>query len=236
VACLLLAGCGALGGTPATPTATPSPQELVAQISAATQAADTFTFTMDFAGAPVYADPDSRLFALVSVEGQLRRPDAARASIRVRNVGAVAEIRLVSLEGQLYATNPLTREWNCFPPGALFDPVVLFDPERGVDYLISEEFEDITLEGIAELDDSSEPHYHLSGTIAGPPLREISYGLVGAGDVEVDVWAEVDTQQVRRIVLLDSASDPQNPTTWTMDITGYDEEVDIRAPIECPAD
>jgi lipoprotein LprG len=229
-ACLLLAGCGT-GGAESTPT--PTANELIDRVAQTAREADSLAFSIEFGGAPVYADPATRRFALVSVEGDLQRPNGALARIRVRSVGAVAEIRLVSLDGQLYATNPITRGWQCYPPGSLFDPVVLFDDEQGVTYLLRETFTDITLLGTEELETLDGPHYHLQGTMPGPPLNEISYGLLGAGEVATDLWIDVASGRVSRIVLVDTGSNPDNPSTWTLNLSDYNKDVDIRAPISC---
>jgi lipoprotein LprG len=229
-ACLLLAGCGT-GGAESTPT--PTANELIDRVAQTAREADSLAFSIEFGGAPVYADPATRRFALVSVEGDLQRPNGALARIRVRSVGAVAEIRLVSLDGQLYATNPITRGWQCYPPGSLFDPVVLFDDEQGVTYLLRETFTDITLLGTEELETLDGPHYHLQGTMPGPPLNEISYGLLGAGEVATDLWIDVASGRVSRIVLVDTGSNPDNPSTWTLNLSDYNKDVDIRAPIAC---
>jgi lipoprotein LprG len=231
-ACLLLAGCGAgsAGGPATTPTPTPGPEEIVDQVMQALQETDSLAFRIDFEGATVYADPNE-LFALLSVEGGLQRPDGARAIIQVRSVGSVAEIRLVSLAGQLYATNPITRQWTCIPEGALFDPVVLFDQQQGIEQLIREQFEDVSLQGIEEIE--GQPHYHLRGTMPGPPLAQLSYGLLGAGPVLVDIWADVETRHVRQIQLVDSESDPDEPSTWQLRLSAYGEPVEILAPVAC---
>jgi lipoprotein LprG len=230
---LLLAGCGGFGGAASTPTPTPSPDEIIDQVMAATEDASSFRFAIDFEGAPVYADPVNEQFAIVSVEGSLERPAGARAQIRVRTTGVIGIIRLVSLEGQLYATNPITREWLCFPPDSLFDPLVLFESERGLDYLIREEFTDVALEGIEPFGENDRLHYHLTGTIDGAPLRDISMGLLGRDTVDAEVWADTETQLVSRLVLTDQAPDTETTTVWTMDLDNYNQDVDIRAPVEC---
>jgi lipoprotein LprG len=229
--CLLLTGCGAaLGGIGGTPTPTPTAQEIADRVVEAMREVDSLHFAIEFGGAPVYADPDNR-FTLISLEGDVRRPDAARAAIQVRSVGSLATIRLVSLAGQMYATNPVTREWICFPEGVLFDPVILFDQQRGLDQLLREQYQNITLEGTTELDGSA--HYHLSGTIDGQPLRALTFGMLGVGTVEVDLWADVDTLRLTQMVLVDTGNQPDNPSTWRMTFSDYNSDVDIRAPIEC---
>jgi hypothetical protein len=231
---LLLAGCGGGTGASATPTPTPTPAEIIDQAIVATRDAESLAFMMDFAGAPVYADPNSRLFRVLDVEGQLQRPAAARSTIRVRSVGSVAEIRLVSFEGQLYVTNPVTQQWQCFNRGDVLDPVTLFDPDEGLYSLIRDQFTDVELLGSEELADTGRQHYLLQGTIAGAPLREISFGLLGAGTVDVRVWVDQETMRVSQVVLEDTATDPDDPSIWTISFSDYNTEVDIRAPTTCP--
>lgn len=231
---LLLAGCGDTS-SPAqqsTPTPTINPEELTSRIMQATRETSSFHFTIDFQGKPVFADPNET-FEILDIEGDLERPNAALVKIRVRNVGSIIAINLVSLEGQLYVTNPVTREWRCLEAGMVFDPIVLFDPERGIDYLIREHFAEVQLLGIEELGENNQPHYHLTGTINDPSFYEVSYGMIGAEEVVVDVWADTETLLVSQLVMVDTASDEDDPSTWAMRLSNYNQERDIRAPVEC---
>lgn len=231
LAALLLAGCG--GGAPEptiAPTPTPTPRELSASIGRATQNSQSVSFTIALSGKPVFTD-DSRLFTINSIAGDLKRPDGVRAALTVRGVAGVAEIRVVSLDGQFYLTNPITRQWQCLAPGAVFDPAVLFDPQRGIENLLQADVEEVTLVGIADLD--GRPNYHLRGVVAGPRLLEISDGKLGAGPVTLDLWADTATMRATQMVLVDTATDPAEPTTWTITFTSYDQDVDVRAPVAC---
>jgi lipoprotein LprG len=53
--------------------------------------------------------------------------------------------------------------------------------------------------------------------------------------VQVDLWADTETQRATQIVLVDTATSEDNPSTWTLTLSDYNEEVDVRAPIECPS-
>jgi lipoprotein LprG len=108
---------------------------------------------------------------------------------------------------------------------------VLFAPESGVEYLLQEGFDDITLVGSEDLD--GRPHYRLRGTIAGERLQPISLGLLGAGPVAVELWADSATMRATRLLLTDTATDPATPSTWTMTFSDYDKAVDVRAPVQC---
>src|SRR5215510_11007594 len=138
--CLLLAACD-MGGQPAAPptpaptptptpapTPTPTPAQLSAQIGRAMLGVQSFHFAISLSGKPVYTDP-SQIFEIVTVDGDLKRPDGVLATVKITGGGSIAEVRMVSLEGKQYITNPITRQWQCAPPGSIFDPAVLFDPE-----------------------------------------------------------------------------------------------------------
>jgi lipoprotein LprG len=230
---MLLAACGGQPAEPtAVPTPTPTPRELSIQIADATRAAPSFHFDVELAGAPVYADPN-QIFTLLTMAGDLQRPDGVLASLRVSSVGGVVELRTVSLAGTQYLTNPITRQWQCVPPDFTFNPAVLFDPERGVEALIREGFENVSLVGLEELE--GRPHYHLRGTFDGELLLPISAYLLGNGPVEADIWADIETRRAGQVVLVDTGtgSDEDEPSTWTLTFSEYGKEVDVRAPTEC---
>lgn len=226
----LLAACGGQATPTPVPTPTPTPREISARISQATQASQSVHFTITLSGKPVQAD-STGLFTLNSVEGDLKRPDSVLAILSVSAGSGVAEIRTVSLAGQQYATNPITRQWTCLAPGTALDPAVLFDPEQGVEYLLQEGFDEISLVGTEDL--AGSPHYHLRGTIAGAKLQQISQNMLGAGPVAVDFWADAATMRLSKMVLVDSATDQNNPSTWTVEFSDYDKTIDVRAPIQC---
>jgi lipoprotein LprG len=224
----LLAACG--GGPQATPTPTPSPHEISAAIGRATQAAQSVHFAISLAGKPVLADA-SGVFTLNSMEGDLKRPDSVLAVLSVSAGGGVAEIRTVALAGKQYITNPITRAWGCLDPGSAFNPAVLFDPQQGVEHLLQDGFEDISLVGSEEI--AGTPSYHLRGMIAGTKLQPISMGLLGSGPVSVDLWADAATMRASKLVLVDTASDAAAPSTWTISFSSYGKTVDVRAPAQC---
>ena len=233
VLALVLVACGN-GEQPAEPTPTPTPEELAASIGRATQDGESVAFRIELSGSPVSV-LDGGLFTLVNIQGDLKRPDGLLAVLSVRSFGGLAEVRTISMEGAQYITNPITREWNCLEPGAAFDPVVLFDPERGVEAILQNELNEVTLVGETTLD--GQAVYHLRALIEPLPLRSISSGLLGVGPVELDLFADRTTLQAARIVLVDTGTgiETDSPSTWTVDFSDYGKPVDVREPIECPS-
>ncbi|MEO7909077.1 MAG: LppX_LprAFG lipoprotein [Roseiflexaceae bacterium] len=234
VTCLLLAACD-MGGavvapTPVPtvlPTPTPTPAELSAQIGQATQASPSVHFEIALSGKPVFAD-DTQLFAISSIVGDLKRPDGVLATLKVSASGGLSDIKSVSLAGKQYITNPITLAWQCLPPDTAFDPAILFDPNKGFEHLLQSQYQNVALIATEAL--AGKPNYHLRGTLPGQPLHEISGGLLGAGDVKADLWADAATKRASQLILVDSASDATSPTTWTIVFSDYEKAVDVRAP------
>lgn len=229
--CLLLCACAAPAVPAASPTPTPTPAALSAQIGQATRAAQSLSFTVTVTGQPVFSDA-TRLFTISTIEGGLQRPDGVRTVLKLRGAAGVVEVRTVSLAGKQYATNPLTRAWQCLAPGTIFDPAALFDPQRGIEQLLQDGIEQVALVGEETVNDR--PVYHLRGVIPGERLAAISLGVIGYGPVQADLWADRTTLRLTQIQLVDTAPGAEQPTTWTMAFAAYDAPVDVRAPVECP--
>jgi lipoprotein LprG len=233
LACVLLgwalASCS--GGVAApTPSPTPTPADLVARAGSATQASKSLHFAIELTGKPVYSDA-AHLFAIRSITGDIQRPDGALAALKVRGALGVAEIRTASVGGQQYFTNPVTRQWQCLAPGTAFDPGVLFDAKQGIGVLLEQGIEGPALAGVESID--GRPFDRLRGTLPADRLQSISAGLLGAGPVAIELWADQEHGRISKIVLVDTATDAAEPTTWTMLISDYDKPVDVRAPAEC---
>ena len=242
----LLASCDTGGGPQATavppptptatpvPTPTPTPKQIAASIGKATQDAPSVHFAIALGGAPVYSDP-SKFLSVSSLDGDLRRPDGVLATVKGRSVVGAVELKVVSLAGKQYLNDPITRSWTCVSPQqGIFDPGLLFDEKKGINALLQSDFNDVSLVGTEPID--GQPSYHLKGTIAGAPLMAISSNSLGLGPVQIDLWADVATLRVSKVIAVDTgtAADPAGPSTWTVTFGEYGKPVDVRAPINCP--
>lgn len=242
----LLVSCDMGGGPQATavppptptftpvPTPTPTPKQIAASIGRATQEAASVHFAIALSGAPVYSDP-SKFLTVQSIDGDLRRPDGVLATVKAGSAASTIELKVVSLAGKQYVTNPITRGWFCpAPADGIFDPGLLFDEQKGINALLQTEFDDVTLVGTEDVD--GQPSYHLKGTIAGAPLMAISSNSLGLGPVQIDLWADAATLRVSKVIAVDTgtAADPAGPSTWTVTFNDYGKDVDVRAPIDCP--
>jgi hypothetical protein len=51
--------------------------------------------------------------------------------------------------------------------------------------------------------------------------------MISKGAVVVDVWIDAETFVLRRVTLLDKASDAANPSVWHIELSAFDQPVKI---------
>ncbi len=234
--CLLLSlvfaltaqGC-ALIGSPPTPTPTPelSVSEIANRSSQAMLAVKTLHFVISLTGRLAYIDRPPTT-ALKHVDGDLVRPDKVRGLVKVSSFGLVTQIGLISIEGQSFVTNPLNQRWEILPPewGWYFDPRLPFDEEYGIPAVVP--YVPLEKAGVEQIDDNT--YYHLKGVTQGEQITWWTAGLIGSGDVPVDLWIDADTFLIHRVHLVELNSDPERPTEWDITFSDFDQPLDIQAP------
>src|SRR5512136_2219771 len=126
VGLLIAASCGP------SPAPTPVPTEVAGEAAAKMQAANSFHFVIAVTGKAAFLDANKTM-ALKKAEGDLVRPDRARAIAKVTTMGMASEIGIITIGEQQYATNPVTQKWQEVPPEARWDLDLarLFDAEDG---------------------------------------------------------------------------------------------------------
>ena len=141
------------------------------------------------------------------------------SDIKIR-VGAIA------IDGATYLTNPITGRWETVPDAYQFDPAALFDPEVGWRPLLAEGYTDVTLLGTEDRDGIAT--YHLTGTAQEDRVEAITAGLVSNQDVELELWIDTTTGQVRDVAFTATSSNGQS--FWTLTFFDYGAEVTIEQP------
>ena len=225
-----LTGCALFqpsSALPPTPTVTLSAQEIATRSAQKMTEVKTLHFRIEFTGATEYADPMHTL-ALKEVEGDLARPGNLRSLIKMRALGMATEVGLIRYGSEVYVTNPLNQRWGKLAPedGAVFDPTLVFDVKAGVPAVLPTlELRKIGVEPFRE-----RAHYHLQASAQGDYLNTWSVGLIPAGPVTLDVWIDCETFLLHRLIMTETTSDPKDPTVWHIELSGFDEPVDIKPP------
>lgn len=220
----LLAACQA-----AKPASLP-PEEIVANAARRMSGLAGFHFLIERSGHPAYLD-EAETIAFRRAEGDYVAPDRARAKVRVIAPGLIAEVDMVSIGQDYFETNLLTGQWQQFPTDQGFNPAVLFDPETGFQVVLENDLSELTLAGIEELEEvPGKQLYKLQGTVGGEKLYEMSYSMIGPQPMQVSLWIAPDTFDLYRALVIDSASDPADPTQWKFDFWDFDKPAEIGPP------
>lgn len=205
--------------------------EILAQSTTAMQNAQTFHYLIERNGAPAFLDPDETI-AFRRAEGDFLAPDKTQAVVRIIAPGFVTDIGVIGIGPIQWQTNVATGLWEELPPNWGFNPAVLFDPELGLAAIMAQDLSGLTEPALETLPDAEDNavYYTFMGQIAGETLFAMSDGLLSDQSKKVTVWIAPDTFHLRRALLAEPANGVDEPTTWQVDLTQYDQPVTVTPP------
>lgn len=228
IALLLTAiSCAPTPAPAATPTPTPTPGDIAGRAGDQMLSTHSLHFAMEITGKLAYLDSPPTM-ALKSAEGDVVSPDHVRSIVKLASFGLISELGIIGLGEEQYVTNPLNQQWEKLAPGQgwFFDPALIFDPEQGIQAVLTQTQWSFG----AEEEIEGQPHYHLQGLMPGERIAPLASGLIGSGQVEVGIWAGRHDFYVRRIQILEPESDPESPTQWLLEFSAFDELEEIQPP------
>jgi hypothetical protein len=222
---LLAAGCGGAAGAEVTPVM------ILADGVAQMTALPGFEFQITQAGPPVYLDPDQTVQFSDAV-GHYVSPDQALTKVKITVMGMLTEITVISLQDIQWASNPLSGQFQELPDDYLFKPTQYLDPTAGFFPSLGSGLADLVLVGEEELEElPGLTLTHLSGTVPGEVISEVSKGLINVASMTGDMWVDPATSEVHRVVLTDqSPGDGAEASVWTFDFWSFGETIEITAP------
>jgi lipoprotein LprG len=219
---LLLTACAPAPALPDLP-----PNDIVMKAGQAMLHVPSFHFKIEIGGSPVYLNRATGL-QLRSAEGDFARPDRMGVHLKVIAAMVAAELDMIAIGDEQYLTNILTQQWEVLPPEFGFNPAVMFDPQVGLEQVLSGGIDEARLVGVESIDNASV--YHVTGRLDGARVQGMSGGLIGTSRVEAEVWVDGSTFVPRKAVVIDLSADPQKPTTWTLTFGSYSKPVKVVAP------
>ncbi len=212
------------GGTTVTEPVTA--ESVLSTAADAMAAVDTVSFHLVRTGAPVYLDRGGS-FAFEEGDGRVSNPaSSADAVVKVKALGIDANVGAVSIEGELWLSNPLTGAWEPAPDSITFDPVTLFDPETGWTPLLRDD-----LTGAELVDDAPDGQWHVKGQAAGARLSAVTGGLV-SDDAPMDLW--IDRASGHVVTAEFATVSDEGETSWRMELSDYGVAVAITRPPGAP--
>ena len=193
---------------------------LVERAAAKTAALKSVAFDLVRVGEPVLLDP-GRGILFSAAAGEYEAPDRVRARVKIAAAGTVLTVEMLWLPEGFYSSNPFTGTFEKLAaPG--FDPAALLRNE--IPALLRSELRSVTLVGTEKV--GAADAYHVRAEADGAKLRALTGGVVVPGAHTVDLWIDVATSQIVRLV----DTEPGGVAGWRLELSGADKPVEIKAP------
>jgi hypothetical protein len=209
-----LAACG--GGDPDYDGVDPS--DVLASSAEAMAAVESASFEMRRSGATV--EIEGMVFD--SAVGEYVAPDSARALLRLRAGDLSVELGTISIGERTWLTNPLSGSWEELESGTGFNPADIFDPDIGWPPLLTDD-----ISNVEYLDRRGGVH-RIRGTVAGERMAVLTAGLADAQPVTVEMEIDRSTNRLHRLEF--ETMGDGGVSSWVIDLSGYDESVQIQPP------
>ncbi|MEJ7901364.1 MAG: LppX_LprAFG lipoprotein, partial [Thermomicrobiales bacterium] len=85
------------------------------------------------------------------------------------------------------------------------------------------------LAGIEDIHDREA--YHVTGTATSEIIAPLTAGTMTGDEVDVELWIDVETSDLLRVKVIEPESEAkENPATWEMNLSAFNEMVTIEPP------
>ncbi len=229
-AVIVSAVTAAMLGSRPRPTLAQSDPEPVAVLAAASQRlseVESLHFTLEVEGETFIEE--SGTIQLESAEGDLARPDRVAVEFQVRLLGATTvSIRMITVGADSWTTDLITGNWGDAPPEFGYNPSVLYDNQNGLGPVMGK-LDGAAITGTEEVD--GRDAHHVTGTAPAAVIGPLTAGTMTGDNVAVELWIDVETSDLLRVKVVEPESDAkENPATWNMILSQFDEKVTIEPP------
>ncbi len=148
---------------------------------------------------------------------------------QVRLLGATTvSIRMITVGSESWTTDLITGNWGDAPPEFGYDPSILYDNQDGLGPVMGK-LEGAAIARTEEIDGRNA--YHVTGTASAAVIGPLTAGTMTGDNVAVELWIDVETADLLRVRVIEPESDAkENPATWDMYLSQFDEAVTIEPP------
>lgn len=166
---------------------------------------------------------------LTGGEGDARRPDSFAGSLSVVDSGFTVTVNVVSTGGVFYAQTPLSTGYSKTDPSAygFGDPAQLLDPSHGLSSLLAA-CTGATLHDADRL--SGEQLDEVGCAIPGALVAKLLTSADASQPVQATIGVDVSTHQPRRVTLVGPFFSKTHPSTFTVVLDKFGENVSITPP------
>lgn len=210
-----------------------APIDLITEAAENIRQAESFQLEVQQSGADYLINTELGSVAFRRAQAQYVAPDVLQATVRLIAGGLPADVDIFSLGEQQWFRNAILTagQWYHAPFAAGFNPEILIAQETGFKAAL-EALIDLEYKGLVSLEDGTQTH-HLTGTANGADIAALLAGMVEMpGVVTVEVFIDTGAVIPVRFVITqpDTATADQGPTTWRVDVYGFDEAPVIEYP------
>jgi hypothetical protein len=184
-------------------------------------------FTLEIEGT-TYID-ESESIQLESAEGDLARPDKVATEFKVSLFGvSTVSIRMITIGESSWTTDLITGNWTEAPPEFGYNPSVLYDNQNGLGP-VTGKMTGTKVAGTESID--GQDSWHVTGIASGEIMEPITAGTMAGNEIGVELWIDKETFDIHRVKVVEPKTDDKDdPATWTLNLSEFDEKVTIEAP------
>lgn len=228
-AVVMLVGCGAGDDNDDTdPTAaTEDATTLLTQASDALADTESLRFNLEVEGT-TFVD-ENETIRLLSATGDLVRPDKVDVEFQVELLGSqTVSIRMITIGEDSWTTNLLSGEWEPSPEEFGYNPTVLFDNQNGLGP-VAGRLQDPQVLGAETI--GGRESWKVQGTVDNDVIAPLTSGTIDGTVITVTLWLDQETHNILRLQVEEPEdAEKENPATWTMTLTGHNQDLTIDPP------
>jgi lipoprotein LprG len=220
IAALLAASAAALascGGPP------PNPSTLLSQAKQRFDSAPSAHFQLSSSGAPGIGT------MIVGGEGDIKRPDSFQGTLHVSAGGFNVDVQVVSVGSAFYVRDPLTGRFGKTNPAAygFGNPAQLISPQNGLSSLVL-----LCQATTLRSDDryNGEQLHEVGCSLPGQAVASLLTSAAPSQPVAATFGIDTSSGQLRRVVLTGPFYSATTPSTYTLVVANYGENVSITLP------
>lgn len=223
----VLVGCGAEDDASTATVESIDAVTILSQASESLAAKDTLRFNLEIDG-ETWID-DTETIRLLAARGDLARPDRVDVEFQVELLGAQnVSIRMITIDDEAWTTNLLSGAWEPSPEEFGYNPTVLFDDQDGLGPVAGR------LQNPEVLDTETiggRNTWPVQGTVNNETISGLTSGTVDGDIITVTLWIDQQSNNVLQLEVAEPDNNlKENPATWTMRLTGHNQDVTIQRP------